>query len=177
MATQVKRRLEEKRCRLPETVIVDGKSDDQILRQSFRSVRKTTTALGQVRFDAAHDDKSGHADFFWSKCLAEAAASQPCEHGLIALWREQAAEIRARIGGNASDPYHALAQAQLQQVRSGVFGAEKWLLRSEPRPPIRAQQTLVVPTSCPQCGCRPLAQYGELVRCNPCGWQKRIGTD
>ena len=107
-----------------------GKSDDQIVWQSFRSVRKTTTALGQVRFDAAHDDKSGHADFFWSKCLAEAAASQPCEHGLIALWREQAAEIRARgVSNDTSDPYYTLAQAQLQQVRSGVFGADRWLLR------------------------------------------------
>lgn len=76
MATQTKRRLEERKCRLPETVIVNGKSDDQILWQSFRSVRKTSTALGQVRFDAAHDERFGHADFYWAKCLAETAAQQ-----------------------------------------------------------------------------------------------------
>jgi phage FluMu gp28-like protein len=77
MATHTKRRLEERKCRLPETVIIDGKPDDQIVWQNFRSVRKTTTALGQVRFDAAHDDRFGHADFYWAKCLAEAAAQQP----------------------------------------------------------------------------------------------------
>jgi len=80
MATQTKRRLEEHRCRLPETVIVNARPDDQIVWQSFRSVRKTTTALGQVRFDAAHDDKFGHGDFYWAKCLAEAAAGQPVAH-------------------------------------------------------------------------------------------------
>lgn len=77
MATQTKRRLEEHRCRLPETVIVNGRPDDEIVWQSFRSVRKTTSALGQVRFDVAHDDKYGHGDFFWAKCLAEAAVGQP----------------------------------------------------------------------------------------------------
>jgi phage FluMu gp28-like protein len=77
MATQTKRRLEERKCRLPETVIIDGKPDDQIVWQNFRSVRKTSTALGQVRFDAAHDDMYGHGDFYWAKCLAEAATQQP----------------------------------------------------------------------------------------------------
>ena len=43
---------------------VFGKPDDRIVWKNFRSVRKTTTALGQVRFDAAHDGKFGHADFF-----------------------------------------------------------------------------------------------------------------
>jgi phage FluMu gp28-like protein len=76
MATQTKRHLEEHKCRLPETVIVNGRGDDQIVWQSFRSVRKTTTTLGQVRFDADYDDRSGHADYWWAFCLAEAAAQQ-----------------------------------------------------------------------------------------------------
>jgi phage FluMu gp28-like protein len=77
MATETKRRLEERKCRLPETVIVNGRPDDQIVWQNFRNVRKTTTTLGQVRFDAARDEKHGHSDVWWAKCLAEAAAQQP----------------------------------------------------------------------------------------------------
>jgi len=83
MATKAKRRMEERRCRLP---------NDQAAWQSFRSVRKTTTSLGQVRFDAAYDDKIGHADHFWAFCLAETAAEQAAricpgliEPGLVAL--------------------------------------------------------------------------------------------
>src|SRR5438046_7122431 len=67
MATTAKRRMEAKRCRLP---------NDQAVWQSFRSVRKTSTSLGQIRFDAAHDDKFGHSDHWWAFCLAEAAAQQ-----------------------------------------------------------------------------------------------------
>src|SRR2546421_11145547 len=48
MATTAKRRMEELRCRLP---------NDQAVWQSFRSVRRSTTSLGQIRFDAAHDEK------------------------------------------------------------------------------------------------------------------------
>lgn len=67
LATTAKRRMEELRCRLP---------NDQAIWQSFRSVRKTSTRLGQIRFDAAHDEKHGHADYWWAFCLAEAAAQQ-----------------------------------------------------------------------------------------------------
>ena len=66
MATKAKRHLEETRCRLP---------NDQAIWQSFRSVRKSSTALGQVRFDAARE--YDHADFWWAFCLAEEAAGQP----------------------------------------------------------------------------------------------------
>jgi phage FluMu gp28-like protein len=68
MATTAKRRMEELRCRLP---------NDQAIWQSFRSIRKTTTAIGQIRFDAAHDEKYGHGDHFWAFALAESAAQQP----------------------------------------------------------------------------------------------------
>jgi phage FluMu gp28-like protein len=65
LATSAKRRMEERRCRLP---------NDQAVWQSFRSLRRSTTSLGQIRFDAAHDAKSDHADRWWGFCLAEAAA-------------------------------------------------------------------------------------------------------
>jgi phage FluMu gp28-like protein len=97
MATQTKRRLEEHRCRLPETVIVNGRPDDQIVWQSFRSVRETTTALGQVRFDTAHDEKYGHADFYWSFCLAEAAAEQQATVRLSDLVQPHGRSIMAGV--------------------------------------------------------------------------------
>src|SRR6266702_1282132 len=45
MAATAKGRMEERRCRLP---------NDQAVWKSFRSVRRSTTSLGQIRFDAAH---------------------------------------------------------------------------------------------------------------------------
>jgi hypothetical protein len=48
MARAAKRHLEEQRCRLP---------NDQAVWQSFRSVRRSITSLGQIRFDAAHAEK------------------------------------------------------------------------------------------------------------------------
>jgi phage FluMu gp28-like protein len=64
LATHGKRRMEEHRVRIP---------DVDIVRHSFRSVKKTITATGQPRFDAEHDEKYGHADFWWAYCLAESA--------------------------------------------------------------------------------------------------------
>jgi phage FluMu gp28-like protein len=67
MATAAKRRMEERRCRLP---------NDQAVWQSFRSVRRSTTSFGQIRFDVARDERSDHGDFWWAFCLAESAAEQ-----------------------------------------------------------------------------------------------------
>ena len=67
LAVQGKRRMEEGRVRIP---------DSDIIRNSFRSVKKTSTATGQARFDAEHDEKYGHADHWWSFCLAETAGYQ-----------------------------------------------------------------------------------------------------
>lgn len=64
LATHGKRRLEEHKVRIPES---------DIIRHSFRSVKKTVTATGQARFDAEHDTKYGHADHWWAYCLAESA--------------------------------------------------------------------------------------------------------
>ncbi len=68
MAVLAKRRMEETKVRIP---------DDDAIRQSFRSVKKTVNAIGQARFDAEHDNKYGHADHWWAFCLTEAAAQQP----------------------------------------------------------------------------------------------------
>ncbi len=40
-------------------------------------MKKTVNAVGQVRFDAEHDARTGHADHWWAFCLAETAAQQP----------------------------------------------------------------------------------------------------
>ncbi len=71
MAVLGKRRMEESKVRVP---------DDDKIRASFRSVKKSVNSLGQSRFDAEHDVKYGHADHWWAFCLAEAAAEQPQYH-------------------------------------------------------------------------------------------------
>src|ERR1019366_8675057 len=67
LAVGMKRRMEERKMRIPDTPMI---------RNSFRSVKKTVTATGQARFDAEHDAQFGHADAWWAACLAESAASQ-----------------------------------------------------------------------------------------------------
>jgi phage FluMu gp28-like protein len=71
MAVLAKRRMEEMKVRLP---------DSEVVRQAFRAVKKTVNAVGQARFDAAHDARIGHADHWWAFCLAETAAQQPVYH-------------------------------------------------------------------------------------------------
>ncbi len=81
MAVLARRRMEERKCRLP---------DDDRVRHAFRSVKKTANALGQARFDAEHDSRYGHADHWWAFCLAEAAAEVPAYH---------LADVGAVVGG------------------------------------------------------------------------------
>lgn len=69
LATHGKRRMEEAKVRIPE--------GQDTIRYSFASIKKTTTATGQARFDAEHDEKYGHGDHFWSFCLAESAGHNP----------------------------------------------------------------------------------------------------
>jgi phage FluMu gp28-like protein len=64
LAVHGKRRMEEQKTRIP---------DSEMIRNSFRSVKKTVTATGQARFDAEHDEKYGHADHWWAFCMAESA--------------------------------------------------------------------------------------------------------
>ena len=175
MATQIKRRLEEKRCRLPEAITVNGTADDQILWQSFRSVRKTSTALGQVRFDAGRD--YDHADLFWAKCLAEAAAAESPEHGLISYWRKQFEERNGRTApvDEATNVQQELAQAQRRAAfRSGIFGEDKFLIARKSQRPKRTPPKPVGPKTCPECGSL-LAAYSEFVRCNQCRWSNTLG--
>jgi phage FluMu gp28-like protein len=71
LAVRGKRRMEEKKVRLPDT---------DLIRNSFRSVKKMVTDTGQARFDAVHDERHGHADHWWAYCLAESAITQPVSH-------------------------------------------------------------------------------------------------
>lgn len=48
--------------------------DDMKIRESFHSVRKTVTAAGNVRYDAA-STKEGHADEFWAAALGKEACA------------------------------------------------------------------------------------------------------
>lgn len=67
LASQVLGRMEDKRLRVPA---------DMAIRESFHSVKKTVTAAGNIRFDAASTE-AGHADEFWGAALGiEAAASE-----------------------------------------------------------------------------------------------------
>jgi len=50
---------------------------DATIRSSLHSVKKYATTTRHFRFDAERTDKTGHADHFWAKALAVAAASQP----------------------------------------------------------------------------------------------------
>ena len=46
---------------------------DEVARESIHSVRKIVTASGNIRFDAAASEKSGHGDYFWALALARNA--------------------------------------------------------------------------------------------------------
>lgn len=67
LASLIVGRFEDKRIRVP---------DDPKHRESFHTVRKTVTAAGNVRYDAAATDE-GHADDFWAMGCALEAAWQP----------------------------------------------------------------------------------------------------
>lgn len=67
MAYPLRAAFEDKTLRIP---------DSQTIRADFRSIKKTTSASGNIRFDAAHSE-NGHADRFWACALALEAASTP----------------------------------------------------------------------------------------------------
>ncbi len=67
LAYPVRAAFEDKAVRIPH--------DDKI-RADLRSIRKTTTAAGNIRFDADSSD-DGHADRFWALALAIHAAATP----------------------------------------------------------------------------------------------------
>jgi len=57
--------MEDKRCTVPA---------DQLVRDSFHSVKKLVLGTGNVRLDADATDQTGHADHWWAFCLAIHAA-------------------------------------------------------------------------------------------------------
>lgn len=69
LAMGLRRKFEDRLVRIPPDVKV---------REDLHSVRKLTTAAGNIRFDAEHTD-DGHADRFWALALAVHAASVPYE--------------------------------------------------------------------------------------------------
>jgi phage FluMu gp28-like protein len=66
MATRTRRIFEDRRCRIANCLK---------LRDDLHAVKKTTTAAGNVRFDAERTDL-GHADRFWAKSLAFMASNE-----------------------------------------------------------------------------------------------------
>lgn len=75
MAFQLKGRFEDRRILIPP---------DPVIRASLHSVRKLTTAAGNIRFDAARSDAIGHADHFWAVALcAHAAANSGIARGIV----------------------------------------------------------------------------------------------
>ena len=66
--------MEDRRIRIPH---------DPKIRADLRKIKKTTTAAGNIRFEA-ESDADGHADRFWALALAKEAASGastgPIEH-------------------------------------------------------------------------------------------------
>lgn len=67
MAVYIKMRLEQRKMRIP---------NDDMIRRSFLSLRRSISKVGQTRFDAEHDSKYGHADAFWAAAMAEMAAER-----------------------------------------------------------------------------------------------------
>ena len=64
LAAPLRRLFEDRLIRVP---------DSDVVREDLHKVRKTISANGNVRFDAASDEH-GHADRFWSLALAYSAA-------------------------------------------------------------------------------------------------------
>jgi phage FluMu gp28-like protein len=76
MSHQMRGRFEDKRIVIPP---------DPVYRQSFHSVRKTTTSAGNIRFDSDRSEASGHADHYWACALAVHAASSPLIHAPLKI--------------------------------------------------------------------------------------------
>ena len=73
MAVYLRMRMEQRKIRLP---------NDENVRRSFFSLRRSTNRIGQARFDADADEKYGHADEFWACAMAEMAAERTAAQGM-----------------------------------------------------------------------------------------------
>lgn len=133
MAVNAKRRMEEQKCRIPDT---------DMIRNSFRSVKKTVTATGQARFDALHDQKFGHADHWWAFALAESAAQQQDSQTLGLL------------------DYYKTGQAQRDLDNMDKIQTATTL--AKPMIPDQAP-------CCPECQNKFVIRGGNQMHCNACG--------
>jgi phage FluMu gp28-like protein len=66
LASRLRLRVEEQTIRIPA---------DEAIRNDWHSVRRSVTTAGPARYEAARSG-AGHADRFWSACLAVRAAGQ-----------------------------------------------------------------------------------------------------
>jgi phage FluMu gp28-like protein len=132
MAVHAKRRMEARKTRIPDT---------DMIRNSFRSVKKTVTATGQARFDAEHDVKYGHADHWWAYCLAEHAAGVPSVLGVVEYGKKEQAAL---------DEMKKVKTSPLQK-------------------PTTNDETERCPN--PDCGATAIVRVAGQKRCSACGHQ------
>jgi phage FluMu gp28-like protein len=74
LAYPVKAAFEDKTIRIP---------NDRFIRSDLRSIRKTTTAAGNIRFEG-EKNRDGHADRFWALALWIHATKQPTSNTFFA---------------------------------------------------------------------------------------------
>lgn len=135
LAVGLKSHMEARKTRIP---------DVDLIRNSFRQVKKITTATGQSRFDAEHDSKLGHADFFWAAALAASGCARPMTLGLIEWYKLQQKEI----DDNMKKKFEKPVESSLQK-------------------PMTNDQT----PGCPNCQSMAISRMGPGHRCNQCGHQ------
>ncbi|MDE3178919.1 MAG: terminase family protein [Acidobacteriota bacterium] len=92
LAVGARRRMEERKVRIP---------GDERVRASFRSLKRTQNAIGQIRFDTEHDAAAGHADHWWAFALAEMACQRATGETAAAEPVYHLAEIGGIVGSPA----------------------------------------------------------------------------
>jgi len=117
LATVGKQSFEDRRSRIP--------MGDRDLRSDLHSLRKMTTAAGNVRFDADRSE-NGHADRAWAKFLAVHAAEQPYQpydyHAatVASLRRERRGRLSA-ADEEFDDAVHSIHATAGFGRRGGIF--------------------------------------------------------
>jgi phage FluMu gp28-like protein len=148
LATHLKGRMEQHLCRLPE---------NDVIRNSFRAIKKTTNILGQARFDTERSALTAHGDHFWSACLAEAAADNRAKQYGLLQWFSN---VKSGLWKLPEPPTPADMQREEQQIRA---------LQGKPAPQARGGE-------CPKCGPGFMQKIpGNLHRCARCGEQYGVG--
>ncbi len=143
LAVGMKSRMESVKTRIPDT---------DLIRNSFRSVKKMVTATGQARFDAEHDAQYGHADHWWAAALAASGAAHPMNLGLVDFLKQVQAEKEAEMKKN---PGQSESQA-IEKVTTSTM-----------QKPVTNPDT----PGCPQCSSVSIVTVGGGKRCAQCGHQ------